>query len=301
MRYDITLKELMQEGPLRLVERLAGVPVRVWVNVEIPRQMAHMDLNAWLVDGNLFHMELQGDNDSDMGRRMLGYYAAAWMRFGVPPMQVVLYVGAARLTMLNRLKQPGLDFEYKLIDIRDLDAEEFLSSEQVGDNLVAILCTMQDRRECIQRILQRIVKMEAHARDRAFSRLMVLSGLRKLERTIQEEVTRMPLSIDLMENEVLREMFLQWEQRGREKGMLDGEAKGKAEGKAEGEAKGLEQGRREEAVRLFSRMLERRFGPLPLWVTAKVEKAELPIIEGWLLKLMEASSLEDTMSDNPQR
>ncbi|HUQ90622.1 MAG TPA: DUF4351 domain-containing protein, partial [Bryobacteraceae bacterium] len=118
------------------------------------------------------------------------------------------------------------------------------------------------------------------------------SGLRKLERTIQEEVTRMPLSIDLMENEVLREMFLQWEQRGREQGMSEGEAKGKADGKAEG--------RREEAVRLLTKMLDRRFGPLPLWASTKVERAELRDIEAWLLKLMESSSLEDTLRDIPQ-
>ncbi|HUQ90621.1 MAG TPA: hypothetical protein VM120_02995, partial [Bryobacteraceae bacterium] len=216
MRYDITLKELMQEAPLRLIEQLAGARVRQWVNVEVPRQMVRMDLNAWLVNGNLFHMELQGHNDSDMGRRMLGYYIAAWMQFEVPPVQVVLYVGDAPMNMPGRLRQPGLDFEYKLLDIRRLDAEEFLDSEHLGDNLVAILCTMRDRSAGIRRILERIAKMEGHARDRALSRLMVLSGLRKLERTIQEEVTRMPLSIDLMENEVLREMFLQWEQRGRE-------------------------------------------------------------------------------------
>ncbi|HUQ90880.1 MAG TPA: hypothetical protein VM120_04300 [Bryobacteraceae bacterium] len=284
MRYDITLKELMQEGPLRLIEQLAGARVREWVNVEVPRQMVRMDLNAWLVNEKLFHMELQGTNDTGMAMRMLGYYTAAWMRFGVPPLQVVLYVGDAPMNMSSRLRQPGLDFEYKLLDIRKLDAEEFLDSEQLGDNLVAILCTMQDRSAGIRRILERIVKMEGHARDRALSRLMVLSGLRKLERTIKEEVTRMPLSIDLMENEVLREMFLQWEQRGR------------AEGEATGEAKG----RREEAVSLLKRMLDRRFGLMPEWACTKVEQAELPSIEVWLLNLMESSSLEDTLRDVPQ-
>ncbi|HUQ91619.1 MAG TPA: hypothetical protein VM120_08055, partial [Bryobacteraceae bacterium] len=124
------------------------------------------------------------------------------------------------------------------------------------------------------------------------SRLMVLSGLRKLERTIQEEVTRMPLSIDLMENEVLREMFLQWEQRGRQQGILEGEAKGEAKGKAEG--------RREEAVQLLRRMLERRFGPLPVWASTKVEQTALPMLERWLLTPMDASTLEEILTDLPQ-
>ncbi|HUQ90307.1 MAG TPA: DUF4351 domain-containing protein [Bryobacteraceae bacterium] len=271
MRYDITLKELLQSEPLRLVEQIAGAAVSEWINVEVPRQMARMDLNARLTDGTLFHLELQGDNDGDIGMRMLGYYAAHWNWSHVPPLQVVLYVGYNPMKMEANVDHVNLKFRYKLIDIRDLDGEALLDSRQLGDNLLAILCRMNDPTVGIRRILQRIAGLNAPERADAFSRLMVLSGLRKLEGVIQEEVRRMPITIDLMENEFFREKFLA------------------------ARAEGHEQGERQGELALLRRLLEYRFGSLPPWAIAKLEAADLNDLEIWSTNLLDAKTLEETL------
>ncbi len=52
---------------------------------------------------------------------------------------------------------------------------------------MAILTVHKDRRETIRRILARIAKLEGGARDTAFSKLMILAGLRKLGDSIRTE------------------------------------------------------------------------------------------------------------------
>jgi hypothetical protein len=53
------------------------------------------------------------------------------------PQQVVLYVGEPQLRMQSALRGPGVLFEYRLIDIRALDGNRLLESEDVGDNVIA--------------------------------------------------------------------------------------------------------------------------------------------------------------------
>src|SRR2546422_56270 len=91
---------------------------------------------------------------------------------------------------------------------------------------------LYDERAAVRRILARIAKLPASQRLNAMSQLLVLSGLRRLEYVIKEESVRMPVTIDLMENRVIRDYFLQ----GKEEGRVEGEQEGRAEGKREGRA-----------------------------------------------------------------
>src|SRR3989442_244377 len=139
----------------------------------------------------------------------------------------------------------------------ELDSEVLLRSESIEDNLLAILCRLNDARTAVRRILARIAQLPAPRRLNAMSQLLVLSGLRKLEYVIREESARMPVTIDLMENRVIRDYFLQ----------------GKQEGEQEGRAEGERQGAKKEAMSLLTRQLERRFGPLTEETIGKVSAA----------------------------
>jgi predicted transposase YdaD len=85
----------------------------------------------------------------------------------------------------------------------------------------------------------------------------------------------MPVIIDPMENRVIRDYFLQ----------------GKEEGRAEGE----QEGARKEAASLLTRLLERRFGPLPEAVVRKLNAADVATLERWSLCLLDAGSLEQVL------
>jgi hypothetical protein len=92
---------------------------------------------------------------------------------------------------------------YSIIDIRLLDEETPLNSPFASDNILAILTLHKDRRETIRRILARIAKLEAGARDAAFSKLIILAGLRKLGDSIRTEVKHMPILDDIMDHDVI--------------------------------------------------------------------------------------------------
>ncbi len=61
----------------------------------------------------------------------------------------------------------------------------------------------------------------------------------------------------------------------------------------EGEQRGEQRGERRGEAALLTRLLERRFGTLPDWARDRVQAADTPAIEEWVLRLLEAASLED--------
>ena len=67
---------------------------------------------------------------------------------------------------------------------------------------------------------------------------------------------------------------------GRVEGRIEGEARGIAKGRAEGEAKSL------------TRLLERRFGPLPVAIKSRIDGADLNQLDAWIDRVLDAKSLD---------
>ena len=64
----------------------------------------------------------------------------------------------------------------------------------------------------------------------------------------------------------------------------------------EGLKKGRQEGRQEEAASMLSRLLQRRFNDVPTWAQDKISKAELPTLEAWSLRFVDAKFLEDVFA-----
>jgi len=119
---------------------LTGGAVEKWLNVELPKvQNPRADLLGQTADGSLVHVELQSGNEAAMALRMAEYCLGVLRLFGKFPRQVVLYVGEAPLGMDSELRGPDVSFRYRMIDIRELDGDRLLESEETGDNVIAIL------------------------------------------------------------------------------------------------------------------------------------------------------------------
>ncbi len=104
MKYDVTLKELLQAGAPLLWQRLASEQPVEFLTVELPSvQLRKPDFLARLESGALFHLELQGDNDVKMEWRELEYYLLIYKVLEQPPIQVVIYFGSAPLAMRNSI------------------------------------------------------------------------------------------------------------------------------------------------------------------------------------------------------
>jgi hypothetical protein len=85
--------------------------------------------------------------------------------------------------------------------------ERLLESEEVGDNVIAILTRLRDHRGAVRQIVERIAGLPASEREIALPRLSILAGLRRLAKTVEQEARKMPIHIDIPENEVLGPVF----------------------------------------------------------------------------------------------
>jgi predicted transposase YdaD len=59
-----------------------------------------------------------------------------------------------------------------------------------------------------------------------------------------------------------------------------------------GKKEGRKEGRQEEARAILRKLLARRFGKLPAWVTARLKQAETARLEAWAEAIFDAASLE---------
>jgi len=284
MKYDLTLKELFQQMPQQLFNILIGRQPKEVLNVEYPVIRKRCpDLVSRLEDGSIYHLELQSDNDDSMPMRMLEYFFLIKQHYKQPIIQQVLYVGRDKMNMSNHIIEEKIQFYYQLIDIRDINCEPLLQSPLLEDNLLAVLCKVEKKVETIQIILQRIAQLHTNARRDALEKLQILVNLRsvKFQRTFNQEVKNMPISVDMRNTVWYQEVFSE----GERKGKVEGERKGRVEGERKGKLAGQRI--------ILQHLLEKRFGNLPNWVYEQIEQAQSDQLEQWSLQILEVDKLEE--------
>lgn len=279
MRYDLTLKALFHGAPSRLLQILTGRRAVETLTVEFPAvRKRQPDLVMRLDDGRIYHLELQSGGDAAMPWRMLEYYALIYQHYRAPVLQQVLYVGAGPNPLAERIAQDSLQYRYHVIDIRDIDCRRLLASPTLEDNLLALLCGLDDEAKVVRTVLGKIAGLDENRRRDALQWLEILSGLRPLKPVIQREIEKMPISLNLKENPFFQEAFAEGEQKGR--------VEGRQEGRVEGE------------YALLSKQLEKRFGPLPENIVERLKGASPTQLEAWGLRLLSAGTLDEVFSEN---
>ena len=276
--FDVALKEIFQTIGTSLTVKLAGADPAEWLNVELPEtRNPRADFVCRLVTGLLFHLEFASYNDVELIWRMLDYLSMLRKKYGQVPGQVVLYMGRDPLRMPNRIEEVDpngnlLVYQVQMLDLGDLDAEELLASERIGDVILAVLNRRADPKWTLRRILDRIVRLEPEHRMRACRLLVILSAKRNLSDTVIVGVKEMGLLIDPMEDTFFRRLY--------EKGLKEGEEKGREQGEAS----------------LLLRMLRHEFGSVPAAAEDKIRTATPPQLELWSDRLFTASAIEDILA-----
>jgi len=273
--YDVAFKLTLQKVDLTMRE-LIGTTVARWLNIELSEiRQSRVDMLGETPAGDLVHLELQSTNDANMALRMAEYCLGVYRQLGRFPQQVLVYVGEAPMRMAAELRGPGIQYSYRLVDVRELDGERLLESPIVGDNIVGLLTRLPDVRPAVHRVIARIAQLRPGEREAALGQLVTLAGLRKLGTVIEEEARKMPILNDILDHEVL----------GREY--------------KKGVQVGVEQGRQEglqHELDLVRRLIEQRFGPLPSWAEQRLAQLPVPEIETIGLRLRDAKSLEELLN-----
>jgi hypothetical protein len=282
--YDTVLKLLLRESAELAIRELTGGITR-WLNVELPElQNTRVDLLAETGDGSLVHIELQSRNDASMALRMAEYCLRVYRLFGKLPRQMVLYVGDEPLRMKTELaRSPDVLFRYRLIDALDMDGERLLDSRQVGDNVMAILARLPDRSGAVQAIIGKLAGLDPDAREFYLRALLILAGLRGLEENVEKEARKVPVLNDILDHKVLGREFKRGLKQGLEQGM--------EQGLEQGLERGLEQG--ESAM--LQRLIQERFGPMPVWAKYRLANRTVSELEELGVRLLRVGSLEELL------
>lgn len=259
-QYDVALKVLLRGSAKLMMHELAGGAVDKWLDAELPKvENRRVDLLGELAGGSLVHLELQSGNEAAMPLRMAEYCLRVFRLFGKFPCQILLYVGEAPLRMASELRGPKVWFEYRTVDIRDLDGDRLLESEDIGDNVIAILARLRDQKEAVRKIISKIAGLAAAERDTALGQLLILAGLRRLEETVEREIQKMPVYIDILENKVLGPAFKRGE------------------------------------LTILRRLIEKRFGAIPDWAEERLANWPAHDLEELGVRILDAQSLEDLL------
>jgi predicted transposase YdaD len=274
--YDVTLKLLLQGSASLTMRELTGTTVAKWLDVQLPKvQNLRLDLLGETLHGGLIHLELQSSNDAAMPFRMVEYCLGVHRLFGQFPRQILLYVGEAPMRMENELRGPDLLFQYRLIDIRTLDGDRLLESEQVGDHVIAILAQLRDHKEAVHKIVERIAGLAKAARETALAQLTILAGLRHLSKAVEQETRKMPIDLDIREHEVLGPIIIEAEQKGRQEGLQAGLQAGE--------------------LTILRRQIEKRFGALTGWAVEKLSALSSSDLEDLSERVLDAKSVEELL------
>jgi predicted transposase YdaD len=132
----------------------------------------------------------------------------------------------------------------------------------------------------IRQILGRIAKLEEPARRAALAQFLIISGLRRLSPSVEEEAEKMPILNDIMDHEVIGPAIRKGLQQGLEQGLKEGRQEGRKEGLKEG------------SQNILRRLLERRFGPLPESVGKRLVESSAAELEEISIRIFEADALE---------
>jgi hypothetical protein len=188
------------------------------------------------------------------------------LEYKLYPKQVVLYVGEVPLRMTGDFHANGeLVFRYRVVDIRELDGRKLLDSDGIGDNVLAILARLGDKREAVRHIVEKAARLDSPARRAALEQLSILAGLRKLAPLVKEEVSRMPITEDILKHEIIGPAYRQ----GRQEGLQEGE------------------------MRILRRQLVTRFGQIPAWLDDRLKHCPTSDLEEFSDRVLSAQSLED--------
>jgi len=187
--------------------------------------------------------------------------------------QTVLYLGREPLRLESSFRTPSIHFQFEMINLRELDADLLLASDDWADIALALLAK-GDREKTLAVAVSKLRQMGREERAWASGTIILLSGILGMEDTVNERMKEAGM-IDLMENKVVGPMILQAEQKGRSEGMQAGMQAGM-------------QG-------LLLDLLTERFGTLPEWATERLRTASSEELHAWAKRVLNSASLADTL------
>ena len=218
-------------------------------------------------DQMILHLEFQTDPDPKMSFRMLDYRTRVYRRFPKKTMrQVVIYLKetSSPLVRENAFILPNTRHEYEVLRLWEIPAEKMLGLS--GLLPLANLGKTPNRPEILRQVAAKIDNIEGRTeKSNLAAATAILAGL-----VLSKEIIG-----SLLREEIMRESVIYQDIR------------------ESGKAQGREEGRREEAVSLILRLLNRRLGEISSTLGQQIQELSLEQLETLGEALLDFTSLTD--------
>jgi len=253
-------------------------------------------------------IEFQSRNDRFMALRMMVYVGLLYQdlirnkQLGpqglLPPvLPIVLYNGERRwrapVTLADLLpKVPAFlaplqpQMRYLLIDEGAIPTDTLA---RLPRNLVAAIFKLEQP-QTPEAVQQLVTELEAATRSDEYAtvRRIVAIWIRAALIRNRKYPILLPELDDLQELRImLSQRIEQWAEGYLATGRKEGRMEGRNEGRLEGE------------IAVLSRLLTRRFGPLPAWAEARLNAATEQNLADWADAILDAASLNDVLGPPP--
>ena len=137
-----------------------------------------VDLLTRLEDDTLFYLETQSINDTLIPKRMLKYASLIYENYDEFPQQMVLYVGGRDIKIKSKIKEKNLRYNYEVKDIREFDCSKLIESDDITDNIIAILCHIKDIDKLFKKLNEKLLNLDNKKRENYLRKLFYLLRLR---------------------------------------------------------------------------------------------------------------------------
>ena len=231
IKIDITLRDVISKLPQNFIQLLTNKKGVKLLDTSLPEvKDKRADLIVEMEDKSIFHLELQTFNDNNMNYRMLEYYLLIRKKFKTDNIeQMVLYVGEKEINMPDNINTKNLSFHYTLKNIKEIDCNNLINSNEIEDKILAVLCNIDDENRYINAIINELLTLNENERKDYIKKLLSMSRYRKnintkLINAIKEKV--MPITIDIKNDPYYEEGIKEGLKEGLKKGIKQGLQKG---------------------------------------------------------------------------
>jgi predicted transposase YdaD len=229
MKKDITTKALLK-ALLTLTKDIAHLLLNLnisnitFIDKELKTiQKREADIVAKCIIDNkeqILHIEIQNNNDKTMPNRMLRYFNDINTKYpNLIINQYLIYIGKAKLSMKDYIKESNLNYKYNILDMHSIDCNELIKLDTPDALVLSILCDFKgkDSKEVLKYLMRRIqelTKDNSNELGKYMLMLETLSTNRNLEKTVKE-VEGMLRDMNVEKGMVYRKGLARGEERGK--------------------------------------------------------------------------------------
>ena len=223
MKYDRSLREVLGSIPKEFIKVLVNKAPKQFLDISFPTTKEfRVDLLVLLEDDSIFHLEVQTKNDKTMAIRMLQYYSFIKEKYEDKEItQMVLFLGDDEIKMKNVIKDRLMNYSFLLKDIKEIDCKKLINSDDVNDNILAVLCKIDKVEEFWNKLSNKILSLPKDLRESYIKKVYIFLGLRPVIKKQIKEL-KVPIVYDLRKDPNFQEGLYEGLQEGIQKGIQKG-------------------------------------------------------------------------------